>query len=50
MLRAACLNPSLTNPRTQRSPLEPGTPTPPPPTQDIGYFSLLAFWIGGAGA
>lgn len=40
----------ITHKRTHRSPITTAQVTPPPPVTILrGYFSLLAFWMGGAG-
>lgn len=39
----------ITHKRTHRSPLTVAVVTPPPAVAAKGYFSLLAFWMGGAG-
>lgn len=48
VLRAAAGS-GLIEHRTHRSPIQTPAITPPPPVTEKGYFSLLAFWIGGAG-
>lgn len=48
VLRAAASS-NITHPRTQRSPISTAAAVIPP-VINKGYFSLLAFWVGGAGA
>lgn len=47
MLRGAA-NAFLIQHSTHRGPIAQEA-APPPPTGNFGYFSLLAFWMGGAG-